>query len=178
MIKTVNIQKKASNTAVQSKEKIVNRYYRPSAMSGSAACHPVRREVSESGQRKKIRYRRIWKIRIISAVILILCGCLFYSSILTSAHNSTAAESYSEAPLYFKSIVIQPGDTLWDIAEEYMSSEYSTVTEYIEELIELNQLDSESIKAGDYLLISYEADTTESTSAERDTDQIETVRLE
>ena len=35
---------------------------------------------------------------------------------------------------YYKSIEIQGGDTLWDIAKEYMSNDYASVYDYIEEL--------------------------------------------
>ena len=56
---------------------------------------------------------------------------------------------------YYKSIEIQPGDTLWDIAESTMTSEYDSVQEYVQVLKEMNNLDSDDIQAGQYLMIAY-----------------------
>ena len=51
--------------------------------------------------------------------------------------------------------MIQPGDTLWNIAEETMTSEYSSVPEYVKVLKEINSLDSDQLEAGQNLIIAY-----------------------
>ena len=56
---------------------------------------------------------------------------------------------------YYKSIEIQPGDTLWDIAEEYITEDYSSVSEYIMVLKEMNSLSTDDIQAGQNLMITY-----------------------
>ena len=54
-----------------------------------------------------------------------------------------------------KSIVIQPGDTLWDIALEYKTDDYGSTQEYVDELKEINSLESDSIQESQYLMIAY-----------------------
>lgn len=54
-----------------------------------------------------------------------------------------------------KSIVIQPGDTLWDIALEYKTDDYGSAQEYVDELKEINSLESDSIQESKYLMIAY-----------------------
>lgn len=56
---------------------------------------------------------------------------------------------------YYKSIQIQPGDTLWEIAEDTMTSEYDSVAEYVDVLKDMNSLSSDNIEAGQYLMIAY-----------------------
>lgn len=51
------------------------------------------------------------------------------------------------------SILIQPGDTLWSIANEYYSEEYEDLTSYIDEIKTSNGLSSDKIHSGNYILI-------------------------
>ena len=85
------------------------------------------------------------------ASLLILLG----TSIRIFAGNSTA----SEEPLqkYYTSIQIHDGDTLWNIADEYMSGSNLTKKEYIEELRRLNHLQNDTIYNGEYIIVSYYA---------------------
>mgnify|MGYP001623844782 CR=1 FL=1 len=46
-------------------------------------------------------------------------------------------------------------ETHWDIAESTMTSEYDSVQEYVQVLKEMNNLDSDDIQAGQYLMIAY-----------------------
>ena len=67
--------------------------------------------------------------------------------------------SRTEEPVQFKcykSIVIQEGDSLWSLAERHIDSESETaVKEYIKELKQINQLESETIQTGEHLIIPY-----------------------
>ena len=56
---------------------------------------------------------------------------------------------------YYKSIDIADGDTLWSIAKENMTEDYTSIYEYIEEVMEINNLESEQIQAGQYLTVAY-----------------------
>ena len=53
------------------------------------------------------------------------------------------------------SIRIQEGDTLWEIASVYYTPECGSMKEYIKEIKQTNSLKSDSIHAGNYLLIPY-----------------------
>lgn len=89
---------------------------------------------------------------ILLTVIAILLCVLIGSSIGSfSQSNAARQDSYK----YYTSIEIQKGDTLWDIATEYMTSEYGNISEYVEELKEVNHLGDDAIHAGQYLTIPY-----------------------
>ena len=62
---------------------------------------------------------------------------------------------------YFTSYVVEKGDTLWDIAEEFMTEEYDSVYLYIDEVMESNHLKSTNIKCGQMLILPYYADAPE-----------------
>lgn len=48
------------------------------------------------------------------------------------------------------------GDSLWSLAERHIDSESETaVKEYIKELKQINQLESETIQTGEHLIIPY-----------------------
>ncbi len=56
---------------------------------------------------------------------------------------------------YYKCIQVNEGDTLWDIAIQYMDDSYLSAADYIEELKTINNLDSDDIHAGCYLTVTY-----------------------
>ncbi|MBQ8558946.1 MAG: LysM peptidoglycan-binding domain-containing protein [Tyzzerella sp.] len=105
---------------------------------------------------KQRRAREVARKRmflLLAAVLLIVIGCIVFGSIFSSAQAS-AEESGIEYK-YYKSIVIEEGDTLWSIAKEYRTDAYSSTQEYIDKLIELNDLSSDTIHAGQHLVVAY-----------------------
>lgn len=73
--------------------------------------------------------------------------------------SAKVIESSSEPrSKYFTSIYIENGDTLWDIAKENITSEYATIQKYIHEIKKCNNLHSNNITEGCYLLIPYYAE--------------------
>lgn len=55
----------------------------------------------------------------------------------------------------YKSIMIEPGDTLWGIASDFKDAHYDSTQEYIDELMRINGLSSDRIHAGRFLTVSY-----------------------
>ena len=96
--------------------------------------------------------RKEKKMSTIMITFVLIFGCFLFGSILSSAQNTRIEEPIEFK--YYKSIVIQPGDSLWSLAETYADSE-SNRKEYIEELKQINQLDSEKIQTGKHLIIPY-----------------------
>ncbi len=88
-----------------------------------------------------------------TAIILILCVCFSFGTFLASAHES---EGPGAVHTYYKSIRIQPGDTLWSIAEDTITSSYDSTAEYVEVLKDMNGLTSDEIHSGSNLIIAYE----------------------
>lgn len=93
------------------------------------------------------------KLLFLLSLILILGSGFFGKSLL----NTMAEEPHPpKAVIYYKSIEIEKGDTLWTIAEEYAPSAGMTVTEYIKQLKQMNHLGEDTIHAGCYLTIVYQ----------------------
>lgn len=68
------------------------------------------------------------------------------------------AEEPDKDPVYkyYTSIKVQPGDTLWDIAEEYIDYDYySTRMDYIYEVMKINHLITDHLTAGKKITIPY-----------------------
>nr|WP_294492289.1 LysM peptidoglycan-binding domain-containing protein [uncultured Mediterraneibacter sp.] len=86
----------------------------------------------------------------ISAILI--CS-LSFGVFLVSAHENTPDPDASYT--YYTSIEIRPGDTLWAIAEENLTDDYDSVSEYVRVLKEINQLDSDEIHSGQNLIIAY-----------------------
>lgn len=55
---------------------------------------------------------------------------------------------------YYTDIRVESGDTLWDIAMEYMTEEYSSPAAYIREVKKINNI-GEQIRYGQYLTVPY-----------------------
>ena len=95
-------------------------------------------------------------------LIMILSIFMSFSVSRVSAQENTrtATEQINNTSnhKYYKSIEIQHGDTLWDIAKDTITSEYSSVAEYIKVLKEINGLESDEIQAGRMLIVEVEYD--------------------
>ena len=97
------------------------------------------------------------KMRTFRNYLHIAVFTLFFAFVLTgfvSISNTAKAETMPEPDRYYTSIQIEKGDTLWDIALQY-KWEGQTTQDYVDELMEMNQLSSEQITAGQYLMIYY-----------------------
>ncbi|SFR97314.1 cell division suppressor protein YneA [Anaeromicropila populeti] len=53
------------------------------------------------------------------------------------------------------SVYIQKGDTLWEIAAQYYTDEQESMDDFIIEIKNCNQLTSDTIHAGRYIIIPY-----------------------
>lgn len=93
----------------------------------------------------------------IVTVILTLAIVIYFSTTLGSSFVNAESRSHAETAQrkYFKSIEICEGDTLWAIASEYKGDHYDSIYAYIDEVMEMNGLDSDQIHAGQYLTVPY-----------------------
>ena len=98
---------------------------------------------------KRTVHRKNQFILLTVTFILILAASLVFGAFFVSAREDRSAEAYS----YYKSIRIQSGDTLWDIASDNMTDEYDSIDEYIQLIKDTNGLESDYIQAGQYLII-------------------------
>lgn len=84
----------------------------------------------------------------ITVLASILLGVVAFS-------NIAAAEDSREVYTYYTSYQVQPGDTLWTIADQFMGPDFTSKTDFISNIKEMNHLGTDSITAGNYLIIEY-----------------------
>ena len=87
---------------------------------------------------------------------IVLFFCIIIASILISNQifgmNTNKSNLYAPNKLYYN-IEIESGVTLWDIAQEYMNDSYYDHASYIAEVVEINNIEGDTIYAGDTLTI-------------------------
>ncbi|MGN1154642.1 MAG: LysM peptidoglycan-binding domain-containing protein [Agathobacter sp.] len=118
--------------------------YRNSYTNRSRCAHNRRRQTS-------YKNKRVLFVAI--TVVVILLGIVLGNNIINASHSSAYSEVEKE--LCYTSVEIEEGDTLWSIAEEYMCSEYDDVNDYIKDIKQINNLHSDTIHAGGYLMVPY-----------------------
>jgi hypothetical protein len=84
-------------------------------------------------------------------VLIIAAGVFFINS--DKKDSSVSASSYNVK--YYTCIDIQDNDTLWSIADEYITEEYEDRDAYISEVKFINDLTDDKIYSGATLIIPY-----------------------
>lgn len=103
----------------------------------------------------KLRRRRQLRHHIMMFVmtVLLISGfsvCFF--TLKTKAQSETEEIAYK----YYKSIVVESGDTIWEYAKEYANEDfYDSYDSYVKEVIRINAMPDDSIQSGQYLIIPY-----------------------
>lgn len=92
--------------------------------------------------------------------ILLVVAAFFIISLillLGSSMNVFANAKKETAPYhkYYKSIRIEEGDTLWEIADEHIANVEIDKRAYIKEICTLNDICEDTIYAGDYIIVTY-----------------------
>ena len=92
------------------------------------------------------------RFRMFLMTVFLIAACSF----TLSAFRSNAKNEIQTSGKYYKSITVSNNDTLWSIAEAYMDEEhYTSVNEYINEVIRMNSLPNDTICYGQHLIIPY-----------------------
>lgn len=94
--------------------------------------------------------------RFFFAVILVLL--LFFAVIFLFPERSASASNTTSLTYHIASVQIEQGDSLWSIAEEYFTKEFSSIQDYIKEIKRMNCMENDVIFEGGYLLIPYYAE--------------------
>lgn len=98
-------------------------------------------------ERKKIAATLIF------TVFLVLALAITFGSFLSKAKDKESDVTYYK---YYTNIEIQPGDTLWTLAEDYIDENYESREDYIAEVKEINSLnDAGEIISGQFLIMPY-----------------------
>ena len=114
-----------------------------------ADCKDVRRSVKSP--RKMIS---AGKLSVMAAVILLLLTM----SLILRIFMGTGTDVRAGIPLsevQYKVVEIKYGDTLWSIARNNMNPGYSSIKDYISDIKDCNQMTSDNLTTGGYLMIPY-----------------------
>lgn len=85
---------------------------------------------------------------LISTLIVFILSVLFVTN---SVSGSSSEKQQSE--VYYQTVTILSGDTLWGLAEKYNNNQYPDIRNYIYEIKKFNNLNSDVIIAGESIVI-------------------------
>lgn len=102
-------------------------------------------------RRKKVNVPYIFLGKM--AAVLVIMVALFLIVLLVLPERSASAGNTQSGTYTITSVKIQEGDSLWSLAEEYYSDEFSSVSNYIAEIKRMNGLSADTLYAGSYILI-------------------------
>ena len=114
--------------------------------------HNIRKHRKATFSKKKSGLSKAFK-----TICIILLFVIAFGGFYTSAHGNRSEEPVNFK--YYKSITVESGDSLWGLAEEYITDDYESIDEYIVVLKDINNLNSDNLKAGDKIIVAYN-DTT------------------
>ncbi len=80
---------------------------------------------------------------------------LTFVCVLLAGKFSFADAQPEAKEVYYQTIVIYPGDTLWEIASQYKGEE-KTTAEYVEEIMSFNKMKNDRICSGQKLILPLE----------------------
>lgn len=121
----------------------------------------VQRYLYEMNEKELKRYARVLRLRREStrkcmAALLAVCATvcmILICSVSYRAINSNASDGFK----YYTGVTVEAGESLWDLAEEYMDGvHYDSRESYIAEVCSINHLaDEDDITAGQLLILPY-----------------------
>lgn len=114
------------------------------------------RTIKRIYKRERIRRKKQIIERILLTICLVTLLVIGSSAILTKANTADEAQKEKIYYKYFTEIEIKYGDSLWNIAGEYMQNgPYESRQDYIKEVAQINQLSGTKIIAEQNLIIPY-----------------------
>lgn len=104
-------------------------------------------------EKRHMRKLQIFQ-RVFCTLAVILLIAFHTGSFMLNSFAKEADLSGKGEPCYV-SIKIEKGDSLWSIASRYYEKSHMNIPEYVEELKKMNQLNTDLIHAGHYLVVVY-----------------------
>ena len=101
----------------------------------------------------RINFTRSRKMLITGFLLIVMFIAFILGSIIVKAQNN---HNTNRGQIKYSNIVVQDGQTLWDIAEEHIdNSQFDSIYEYMDSLKKLNGLTSNNIYSGQNIIITY-----------------------
>lgn len=105
-----------------------------------------------------MKQRKVLISGIVFVVAAVLTSIILSITLISTTVTAQRQEGAREKRI--TSIQIQKGDTLWSIASSNITEEYDDVNDYIKEIKQTNQLQSDIIHEGKFIILPYYADVT------------------
>lgn len=83
---------------------------------------------------------------------VLICAFIAVFAIILAA-TGMFAQANENNNITYESIMIENNDTLWDIATKYCDTDEESISEYIDNIKEINNISSDKIVSGNYLII-------------------------
>lgn len=111
----------------------------------------ISERANRSLNRREAQVRAQKCVIAITIFVIIAVGVLFGTTMQVFAGDHAAPTLHK----YYTSRCIEAGDTLWDIAGEYVQDAGRSRQEYIDEVCALNGICADEIYAGEYIVVMY-----------------------
>lgn len=120
----------------------------------------IQRDICDMSEREFRKCARVLRLRrerrrkcLTLAVAVFAAFCMIL--ICTISYNSISSNA-NDGFKYYTSIIVEAGESLWDIADDYMDGHYNSRDNYIAEVCSINHLDEKgTIIAGQTLIVPY-----------------------
>lgn len=110
------------------------------------------RKMASTKSKLYLHQNTIKAVAMIILLIIVIAFLLSFFSMQSKASDLSNDTTYYK---YYKSYVVSENDTLWDLAVEYCNADLQTYSDYVDEVIDCNNLLSDTIYEDDYLIIPY-----------------------
>lgn len=87
------------------------------------------------------------------AALVVIMVALFLIVLFVLPERTAAAGDTIGGTYTISSVQIEEGDSLWSLASEYYTEEFSSVSNYITEIKRMNGLSGDTLYADSYILI-------------------------
>lgn len=88
--------------------------------------------------------------QLFTIAFMVICAFFLFGSIAKAKSNR---QTYT----YYCSYEIQPGDTLWTIANKYVIEDGQDKEEFISTVKSINHMLDDDLNTGDYIVIAYDS---------------------
>ncbi|MCR4672846.1 MAG: LysM peptidoglycan-binding domain-containing protein [Lachnospiraceae bacterium] len=104
---------------------------------------------------------RAVKGKVLMAVVIAVLALffIFVSPVRGLASEAGTRAGKAETETVYVTYVVEPGDTLWDIAEDNLCSKFSDTQSYIKEVMRANHIENSNIHTGQLIIIPQDAAT-------------------
>lgn len=85
--------------------------------------------------------------------ILVIMAALFLIVLFFLPQRTASADNKAAGTYTITSVQIEEGDSLWSIAKDHYSEEFSSLNSFISEIKRMNGLTSDTLYAGSYILV-------------------------